>query len=306
MTATKIEWATHTVNLVAGCEKVSPGCNNCYAERMAWRLAHNPMLPEGTASAYLSGTLDGKWSGRVVPIPGALEALAKLAATKKPKRIFVQSMGDLFHQDVAPELIIRVMQIITKHPQHTFLFLTKRPQVMKWVFDVIWREDAQDWPAGSWPLANCWAGVTAENQAMADERIPVLLSIPAAVRFVSVEPMLEEIVIKDSCMPCSFCKGRGYYLKGFADNYFTPCPKCQKSAREAGLNLQPHQYARPGNRLDWIICGAETGPGARYMDPQWARDLRDQCREAGVPFFFKKMSKGAETPNNLQVREFPK
>jgi protein gp37 len=116
-------------------------------------------------------------------------------------------------------------------------------------------------------------GVTAENQEMADERIPLLLKIPAAVRFVSVEPMLGLVDLHID------------WLSPFVEV-------------DASLNRTP--------RLDWVICGAETGLGARYMDPQWARDLRDQCRATGTPFFFKKMSNRAETPDDLNLKEFPR
>jgi len=164
--------------------------------------------------------------------------------------VFTCSMGDLFHHSVPNKWICDVINEVYTCQNHTFLFLTKRPERMRYFF--------RDYNADDWSnFPNLWLGVTAENQKRADERIPILLQIPAAVRFVSVEPMLERMYISK-------------YLY---------------------------------NQLDWVICGAETGPGARYMQPQWAYHLYDQCKRAETPFFFKKASKG--TIIDLP-REYPK
>jgi protein gp37 len=145
-------------------------------------------------------------------------------------------MGDLFHKDVDANWIDLILGVVKDQPRHIYIFLTKRPKRMAhWRFP-----------------NNCWLGVTAENQKRADERIPVLLEIPAAVRFVSVEPMLERVK----------------------------------------LSLRYHSHGIQGHRkLDWVICGGETGPGARPMKLEWARNLRNQCQNAEVPFFFKKVGR---------------
>jgi protein gp37 len=212
---TKIEWATETWNPVTGCTPVSEACQNCYAKRMANRLRGRFGYPEDEPF-------------RVTLHPEKLDEPLKW---KKPRRVFVCSMGDLFHEDVPHSAIQKVLYRVRMAKWHTFLILTKRPERMRAFF-------MQYYVTGHIP--NLWLGVTAENQARADERIPILLQIPAAVRFVSVEPMMGPVDL-------SWC------------NY----------------------------TLDWVICGGETGPGARPMHPDWARSLRDQCQEAGTPFFFK-------------------
>jgi protein gp37 len=181
--------------------------------------------------------------------------------------VFVCSMGDLWHEQVPQHWIDGIIRILRRYPQHTFIFLTKRPKRMRlWKFP-----------------DNAWIGVTAENQKRANERIPILLEIPAAVRFVSVEPMLEPVNMQHSWI------------------------------RQPDNSIDYHQrigYKNPkparGLPLDWVICGGETGSGAREMKVEWARDLRDQCKSAGVPFFFKNMSKKAPTPKGLMIREYPK
>jgi protein gp37 len=177
---------------------------------------------------------------------------------RKPRRVFVCSMGDLFHKDIPDSFILEVFRVMGRQNtrQHTFQVLTKRPERMKaWINEyVVDRDGKPD------PFPNIWLGVTAENQEQADKRIPILRQIPAAVRFVSVEPMLGAIDFES--------KGWLFPIMGHPD----------------GVTLS--RAVRPS--LDWVICGGETGPGARPMYPEWARSLRDQCQDAGVAFFFKK------------------
>jgi protein gp37 len=167
---------------------------------------------------------------------------------KKPRRVFVNSMSDLFHENISDEFICDMFRTMSYAHEHTFMILTKRPERAKVWYDrhsngVTIGRDAFLQPIYcEWPLPNVWIGVTAENQHRADERIPILLQIPSAVRFVSVEPMLGSVDLNKSC---------------------------------------------ESEELDWVICGGETGPGARPMHPDWVRSLRDQCHEAKVPFFFK-------------------
>jgi len=240
---TKIEWATETWNPITGCTPISEGCKNCYAKRMAQRLAGRFGYPADDPF-------------RVTLHPDKLDQPLRW---KKPRRVFVCSMGDLFHEDVLEEWIDQVYEVIANTPQHTFQILTKRPERMARYIRIM-----------SAALPNVWLGVTAENQEQADKRIPVLLQIPAAVRFVSVEPMLEAVVIGD--------------LLG--DAY---------SSMHGGF--------APG--IDWVICGAETGSGARPMELDWARDLRDQCVSAEVPFFFKRDSNGNRELDGQLWEQYP-
>lgn len=303
----KIAWTDATWNPVVGCSKYSPGCLNCYAETMAARLA--VMLPktcgedsQHLAAAYanvlstwaevdlqsMKATKVNKcWSGSVEFISDALE---KPLHWKKPRRIFICSMGDLFHPSVPFEWIDRVMAVVALCPQHTFQTLTKRPERMAeyykhiggttrrdWVFSAMARILNKSLLAGpKWPLPNLWLGVTAENQAMADKRIPILLNIPAAKRFVSIEPMLE-----------------GMYPAMIEH----PKPKFARQSALSGL--------------DWVIVGCESGPGRRECKQEWIGSIVDQCREAGVKCFVKQVSIGgkvshdpAEWPEGLRVREY--
>ncbi len=235
MSETKIEWATHTWNPVTGCSKVSSGCANCYAERMSKRLAGRCGYP-----------LDNPF--RVTLHPDKLKDPLKW---KKPRRIFVNSMSDLFHDDVPDSFLDLVFASMAKASQHTFLVLTKRPErmsnyILKAMFDeecnydgLYAALDELGIPDAN-PMANVWLGVSVENQAAA-ERISILKQIPAAVRFVSFEPLLGEI------------------------------------------NLTPDLW----KDIDWAIVGGESGPGARPMHPDWVRSLRNQCQVAGTKFFFK-------------------
>lgn len=255
MGQTKIEWCDRVWNPVTGCLPVSEGCLHCYARRMANRLK-------------------GRF-GYPVYDPFRLtfhpERLSEPLQWKKPQRIFVCSMGDLFHEHIEAYWMLRIwsqMCLCGEAPntaKHQFLILTKRPNKMaKWIFSFFANENNNPRPCPS----HIWLGVSVENQQTAEERIPILLQIPAAKRFVSIEPMLGPVDL-----------------------------------------LRMHQSAWEGKSrrpmIDWIICGGETGPGARPMNPDWARSLRDQCRLAGVLFFFKQMSGKQPIPKDLTIREFP-
>lgn len=295
---TKIEWAEKVWNPVTGCSKISPGCENCYAERMAFRLRGRCGYPADEPF-------------RVTLHPGRLE---EPIHWWKPDTIFVCSMGDLFHEDVPFSYIAAVFGIMAKCiPHHRFIVLTKRPGRMKEFFEWLYAsaadltarpfrrgvpydddkinlfvmQQAREYGARidvmrCWPLSNVWLGVTAENQEMADKRIPILLQIPAAVRFVSVEPMLGPINLRKWLfyqMRCTKCKDTGW-VTGLE----RPCLWCNPGG-EFRSSVSPAEKFKP--KLDWVICGGETGPDARPMHPDWVRSLRDQCQSAGVPFFFK-------------------
>lgn len=237
---TKIEWTEETWSPIIGCSKLSPGCDHCYAERMAVRLASNPKV----SAPYPLVVKDGHWTGKTA---FNFESLGKPAKWKKPKMIFVCSMGDLFHESVKIAWLDHVFKVISNIKHHTYLILTKRPKNMKAYFDN--RNDPT--------LQNVWLGVTAENQEQADKRIPILLQIPAVKHFVSIEPMLGPVNLLQTITP------KGYHGQSTL-SYYTFL-----------------------DHLDWVICGGETGPGARPIEPFWVLNMRDQCKNNKVPFFFK-------------------
>lgn len=240
MSKSKIEWTDETWNVVTGCTKVSAGCTHCYAERMSKRLAGRYGYPA-----------DKPFQVTLHP-----EKLAEPLKWKRPRRIFVNSMGDLFHPDVPTLFLADVFSVMEQAKQHTFMILTKRPEGMKWLRlngPIVGRE----------PLPNVWLGVSVENQATADERIPLLLQTPAAVRFISAEPLLGSVDL---------------HIKGVDTT--CRCAGCLDLAKSS-----PDMWQ--AQRIDWLIVGGETGPGARPMHQDWVRSLRDQCQTAGVPFFFK-------------------
>ncbi|MEU2603216.1 DUF5131 family protein [Streptomyces albus] len=284
-----IEWTDATWNPVTGCTKVSPGCDNCYAETFAerWR---------GTPGHHFETGFD------VTLRPKALELPLRW---RKPRRVFVNSMSDLFHKDVPDEYIARVFAVMSLTPQHTYQVLTKRHGRMRSLLsDRNFRHlvaeqgrehligSQQDWLAvgamlGGNPLPNVWLGVSVEDQKRADLRIPALLETPAAVRFLSCEPLLGPVDLS-AWMPAGHaawhCQAPGcrrFYTGPLLDE----CPDCRRSGYWTGSHVGNGRLN--GQPLDWVIVGGESGPGVRPMHPEWARDLRDQCAAAEVPFFFK-------------------
>jgi len=233
-----IEWTDFTWNPITGCTKVSPGCAHCYAERTMLRFRRGqPFLP-------------GYDSVRLHP-----ERLDQPYRQKQPARVFVCSMSDLFHEAVPNRFIAEVLYRAEACPHLTFQILTKRPERMQ-----AWLADLQhDWPA-VWPLPNLWAGTSVENRAWL-HRVDLLRQTPAALRFLSVEPLLGDLGTVD--------------LDG----------------------------------IGWVIVGGESGPRARPMRPEWARNLRDQCVAAGVPFFYKQqgavVGHGAHELDGIEWRQFP-
>ncbi len=236
MAKTKIEWADATWSPVTGCSPVSTGCKNCFAKRMAKRLAGRFGYPE--APHEFDVTLHE-------------DKLEQPLRWKKPRMIFVVSMGDLFHEDVPSRFIKRdVWNVMVDAKQHIFQLLTKRPDRMLALLG-----NHTPWPS------NVWAGTSVEN---ADHlwRVEKLLQCPAAVHFVSLEPLLAPIDIRQ-------------YL-----------------FERLSLSTHPARIDWKGTvlpALNWTIIGGESGPGARPMNPQWARDIVVQCQEANVPAFVKQM-----------------
>lgn len=291
--STNIEWTDETWNPVTGCTKVSQGCKHCYAEREWGRLSANPK-----ATAYY-----GRAFTDVRCHPERLSAPLRWT---KPRKVFVNSMSDLFHEAVPFEFIAAVFGTMALAPQHTFQILTKRPQRMRDFFDWIrreagspgarpgeetvlcalrWRRAAVDTPASLkhvclsrpvWPLPNVHLGVSIEDQPTADERIPLLFESPAALYWVSAEPLLVAPDISDWLTPEFSCSG---FVQGqsMEDGY---CGHC------AGHATDPI-HVGPQRAIGWVVAGGESGPRARATHPDEARSLRDQCAEAGVPFLWK-------------------
>lgn len=335
---TEIEW-THeydahgnvvakgeTWNPVRGCSKVSEGCRNCYAMKQAHRFSGEGQPYEG-----LTKVVPGKgpqWTGKVMLVHDALD---KPLRWRKPRKVFVNSMSDLFHPDVPDGFVAQVFAIMAAAHRHTFQVLTKRPERMAALLNsdafwgAVWMHGMEQfWSTEDlaridelgppWPLPNVWLGTSVEDQPAADERIPHLLRCPAAVRFLSCEPLLGPVDIGW----CSWC-GRfgphdcesGYPWEARLDD---------------GVDL-----AEAG--VDWIIAGGESGQGARPCDVAWIRSLVRQCQAAGVPAFVKQLGadpceiipgvgpvlssvnflglrdrKGgdpSEWPEDIRVREFP-
>ncbi len=288
---TEISWTDETWNPTTGCSRVSEGCRNCYAAKLAPRLA----------SMGQKGYTTLPWTKKNAPENVMLhpDRLEKPLRWKKPRRIFVNSMSDLFHEQVPFEFVDEVFAVMALAFRHTFQILTKRPERMaeyaagkhhgttarqrvELAMDaLLLRRAGLGTFLGEWPLPNVWLGSSVEDQRAADERIPHLLRTPAAVRFLSCEPLLGPVNLTN--VPLA---------TGVA---MVPMGNC---------------LIRPlaGGHIGWVIAGGESGPGHRTMQLDWARSLRDQCLSAGVPFFGKQASgprNEMPLPPDLQIREMP-
>lgn len=334
MSKSAIEWTEDTWNPVIGCTRVSEGCRNCYAERMSARLASmadadaEKGRPPSTRKhnytrvvKYKDGYALPQWNNRIVCVD---EALGEPLKRRKSTTYFVNSMSDLFHKDVPFEFIDKVFAVMALTPQHTYQVLTKRPERMAEysrhdatqnragligdVADSMRREfgigDPTIGPLGHgepgekwYPLSNVWLGTSVEDQAAADTRIPHLLRCQAAVRFLSLEPLLGPVDLTKTCInpPQETASADGSYWY----------------AGDAGV--------------DWLIVGGESGPGARPCNAEWIRSIIQQGKAAGVPVFVKQLGKVptwagmappqvfhdkkgadmAEWPEDLRVREYP-
>ncbi len=288
-TTTSIEWTDVTWNPIRGCQLVSPGCTNCYAMKQAHRFSGEGMPYEGLTKLGDRGPV---WTGEVRLVPELLNDPLKW---RKPRRVFVNSMSDLFHEAVPDEFILQVFAVMAICPQHTFQILTKRPQRMLQFFTqpyltspghdervrgAVLRRAGCGQRVPVWPLPNVWLGVSVEDQPRADERIPLLVETPAAVRFLSCEPLIAPVNLRPQTGVRKIPDGEGGvdYLDDYADWLY---------------------------KIDWVIVGGESGPHARPMQPDWARSLRDQCQAAGAKFFMKQMAKREPIPSDLFIREYP-
>ncbi|MGE3889438.1 MAG: DUF5131 family protein [Vicinamibacterales bacterium] len=334
---TSIEWTDKTWNPVRGCSVISPGCVNCYAMKLAHRFSGPGKPYEGLTKLTKAGP---QWTGQIRLVE---EALAEPLRWRKPARIFVNSMSDLFHEGVPDEFIASVFGVMAASPWHTFQVLTKRPARMRnwfrWIEEsavskggaanaargVRWHlwhhiddlrvhDPRQPW---IWPLPNVWLGVSVENQQQADARIPLLLETPAAVRWISAEPLLERVELGPPTDDSFRLLWPFYYTGTFnaeAADHAPPCPERRR-------NLFPN--------VNWVVVGGESGPGARPFELAWARDLIAQCHATQTPVFVKQLGarprtgqpnvvqdfspfrdrKGGdltEWPEDLRVREFPR
>ena len=277
---TSIQWTDNTWNPIVGCSRVSEGCKNCYAERMAGRLAamgkrqYQDVVGDGLTYGPNAG-----WTGETALVESAL---SDPSYWKKGKRVFVCSMGDLFHPSVPFDWVDRVFTVMALCPRHTFQVLTKRPERMAEYFNYAVKFDNLEeeiarrvgwegkWPRpteGDWPLRNLWIGTSVENQAAADERIPHLLRCQPAVCFLSLEPLLGPVDlslwVNDGNVDCS-------------------AP------------------------IHWVIVGGESGPKARPCDIAWIRSIRDQCAAAGVPCFVKQLGSNChDSESGILGRQAP-
>lgn len=296
-----IAWTHETWNPLRGCSRVSAGCVNCYAERQAVRMAGKGQAYHGLVRMTSQGP---KWTGKVDYDPDkALEPLR----WRRPRRIFVNSMSDLFHEAFPVEQVAIIFAVMMLAQRHQFQVLTKRPERMRdllvtQVFRSCVEREADELAVhvgyrgvqtGRWPLPNVWLGVSVEDQAAADERIPLLLQTPAAVRWISAEPLLGPVSL------------------------VVPFAGAKVDACHGALPGLPH--------LDWVVVGGESGPSARVMWLDWARDIVRDCRAAGVPVFMKQLGARplygaakswpisdragkvmADWPEELRVQEWPR
>jgi protein gp37 len=313
---TTIEWTDATWNPFVGCSKISAGCTHCYAINQAYR--NNAMaqkMPNPGRMKYYNGLTHKKgdhtdWTGTVRFVPEALEIPLKW---RKGRKIFVNSMSDLFHEAIPDEQIDQVFRVMALTQQHIYQVLTKRPKrMLEYLRSAKNRVRIAAVDLGrmhgiehsliescqcDWPLPNVWLGMTVENQAAADERIPLLLQTPAANRFLSCEPLLEKIDFNQPII-CSCAKGKTSLFQIKNGSYLA-------------------------SMIDWVIIGGESGSGARQCNIEWIESMLWQCKSSNIPAFIKQLGsnpytnehplklcdrKGAnlqEWPKALRVREFP-
>lgn len=337
MTTSSIAWLANpdgsqgkTWNPVSGCDWASRGCDNCYARPMAKRLKGMELKLvdlgrlDPTRAKYQSDG-DPRTSGPGFGVAMHPHTLKIPLGWRKPQRVFVNSMSDLFHPQVTTEFIAKVFAVMALTPRHTYKILTKRPQRMPALLgDVTWQELVSDEVAAlaakvgvpvsedlpsilDRPLPNVWIGVSVEDQHQADRRIPDLLDSRVAVRWISAEPLLDQVEVMRYLVPDSIACWAPRHVPDQAQKRAL-AEMLRAAARTLGSGL-----------LDWVVVGGESGPGARPMNLDWARRLRADCELAGVPFFFKQLGsvqasefgiKGAgedfdQLPAEFQIRQYP-
>lgn len=259
---TAIEWTDETWNPVTGCTKVSPGCDNCYAERVTNRFKRGPFAEVRLHYDRLDQPLD--WV--------------------RPRKIFVCSMGDLFHSAVDWEFICEAFHVMERCNQHIFQILTKRPGRLAYFAKHIY---APGIGAPRWP-ENIWVGTSVES-AKYLPRLDVLARVPAKVRFVSCEPLLGPLDLSP--------------WLGLDAEVVAHYPLTDETA--VALHRLGMAAARKLHGVQWVIVGGESGPNARPMHPDWARLIREDCHAAGVPFFFKQWGEWGSDPDNPDATLLP-
>jgi len=294
-----IYW-TRAWNPIVGCTKCSPACSNCYAERLHTQR-HKALLAGKRMPECYREPFD---TVRFLP-----ERLAEPQVGGAPQRYFACNMSDMFHKDVREEWLCKIFQAFAGRPRHTFLVLTKRWKRMQ---DFL-ISHKPDYLHAAWPLPNVWLGVTIWDQASADRALPILLNTPAAKRWASYEPALGPVNMGryfSKCYWCEVCGERQGYRepilyrclscgfeadsKSWGEADPPICPECGDSNEDivcrscggGGLKFDFPSESYPVG-LDWVATGGETGPGAPPSHPDWFRKVRDDCKAAGVPFFFK-------------------
>jgi protein gp37 len=320
---TKIEWTDEVWNPTTGCDRISPGCDNCYALTMAKRL-------KGMGQAKYQNDGDPRTSGPGFGITVHPDALVEPLRWKKPRKVFVNSMSDLFHARVPRNFLARVFAVMAATPQHTYQILTKRPDRAARILTDLCGcgaghppgehfRSSMEWAAtphsptyvpglkpgiyhrAGWPLPNVWIGTSVENQKYADLRIPALVDTPASVRFLSCEPLLGPLDLS-AWMPEGHaswrCQGpdcRRFYSGPLLQH----CPDCGREGYWTGSHTG---NGRPnGQPISWVIAGGESGHRARAAHPDWLRRLRDQSVAADVPFFMKQWGEWGPAPFIVRV-----
>ncbi|WP_045562696.1 DUF5131 family protein [Streptomyces sp. FxanaA7] len=307
-TNTSIEWADKTWSPIIGCDRVSPGCDACYAITTAHVRTSNPQPAIAAAFTGTTHKADGRvdWTGQINLLE---DRLLQPLSWKKPVKVFVNSQSDLFHKNVPDEYIAKVFAVMALTPQHSYQLLTKRHARMRSLLrdecrcgaghapgthfrsKMAWAvsqanpdripglptDAEQRVTVAPWPLPGVWLGVSVENQQWADIRIPALLETPAAVRFLSCEPLIGPVDLWGK----RDYRGHRPQLTYWLDGRPGPGPEHTTST---GMTM--HSIVT-GPRVDWVIAGGESGPKARPAHPNWFRTIRNQCAHSGVPFLFK-------------------
>lgn len=322
MAETSIEWTERSWNPIVGCTVVSPGCTNCYAMGIADRFkdVYRGRKWAGTPAEAMTRRVNGKavWTGQLTLAPAHI--LTEPLRRRKPTTYFVNSMGDLFHEDTPEEWIDLVIAIMALCPQHTFQILTKRgermrkhmspttsiPMLGRLPLERVHLAAAGDiegenklfeelkrygnlyslYCSVPWPLPNVWLGVSTEDQKRAEQRVPELLATPAAIRFVSAEPLLGAIDFTRLRLTATDAAGNSVNIIDPLDAFTGMTWTKLRTGAHAGKRLYSGHSGGRG-RLDWIIAGGESGAKARPMHPDWPRQIRDACASSGTAFFFK-------------------
>ncbi len=276
---TKIEWCDHTFNPWEGCQKVSPGCDNCYAE------ARNTRFGGGTAINWGPGAPRRRTSAANWALPKRWNAQADafMAQHGHRQRVFCASLADVFDNSVPVQWRRDLFDLIAATPNLDWLLLTKRIGNARSLYSEAYLDSARAWPD------NVWIGATIVNQAEADRDIPKLLAVPTRVRFLSMEPLLGPVDLTKLMNPGPLHQ-RGAFINALSGGTYGEVPATGERLR---ITHSPIKH------IDWVIVGGESGPNSRPMHPDWARSLRDQCEAAGVPFLFKQWGEWGE-PDSIE------